>query len=355
MRVAARVSPRHASTPRVRAPAPRTKADAFCRPRDPPTHARANPRYRRTLIRAPIALVASPASPRSPRSSALRKPQRVSLDDNRSSTIAKFKLGQRVAPPAGLRAAQQRSNRRGEQRPRQHQLPLPFPFTWGGARRGAGRKRSERGNTPHLPRPRHRATEPVHVTLRARFAPLRSQHVFPSVRLALLRAGRRYADSFRLLHFSVQHDHLHLIVEANDKRSLSSGIRSIAIRVARYVNDLLSRRGPLWADRFHSRALKTPREVRNALVYVLANFRKHARRTPRKGIDPFSSGVWFNGWREWRPHSGVSPPLAAGPRGLLNAGRGDAAAPIVSAARSWLVNVGWRRRGLIGLSESPAR
>ncbi|HEX5100512.1 MAG TPA: transposase [Polyangiaceae bacterium] len=170
----------------------------------------------------------------------------------------------------------------------------------------------------------------------------------------MLRAARRYPDRFWLVHFSIQHDHLHLIVEAKDKRSLSSGVRSVAVRVARYVNDLLSRRGPLWADRFHSRPLKTPREVRNALVYVLANFRKHARRAPRKGIDPFSSGMWFDGWREWRPSSGVAPPLAAGRRSLLTATR-DAAAetPVVSAARSWLVNVGWRGHGLIALDEAP--
>jgi len=279
---------------------------------------------------------------------------------------------------------QRRGFRRGEQR----QLPLAFPLTWGGARPGAGRKRAPRGNTRHEARPRHRAGEPVHVTLRARLAPLRSQHVFPTVRLALLRAGRRYPGSFWLLHFSVQHDHVHLVVEAKDKRSLSSGVRSIAIRIARYVNDLLSRRGPLWADRFHSRALKTPREVRNALVYVLANFRKHARRTPRAGIDPFSSGAWFDGWREWRPSPGRAPPWASwaawrtdwneSPSPLRHTDarrqlgvappndgatrRGHAAvrvhddeptACVVSPPRGWLARTGWRRRGLIALNEPP--
>ena len=264
----------------------------------------------------------------------------------------------------------------------QSQLPLAFPFTWGGARPGAGRKRSKRPNTPHGARPSHSAGEPVHVTLRARVAYLRSQHVFPTLRLALLRAGRRYPDRFWLLHFSVQRDHVHLVVEAKDKRSLSSGVRSVAIRVARYLNDLLSRRGPLWADRFHSRALTTPREVRNALVYVLANFRKHSRRTPRSGIDPFSSGAWFDGWREWAPSSGRAPPWAASAafrrdwkalpvspsrpalgsehRGLRrhhHAQRApqqdDPIACVVSTPRGWLARIGWRRRGLIALNEAP--
>src|SRR3954468_20208267 len=152
------------------------------------------------------------------------------------------------------------------------QLALRFPFTWGGARRGAGRKPGPRPRTPHAARPIHRAAEPVHVTLRARIAALRSRFVFPTVRLAIARAARRDPETFRVVHYSVQRDHVHLVVEAADARALSSGVRSIAIRIARYVNDLLGRRGSFWADRWHGRALASLREVRAALVYVLANF-----------------------------------------------------------------------------------
>jgi putative transposase len=138
---------------------------------------------------------------------------------------------------------------------------------------------------------------------------------------------------------------VHLLVEASDKRALSSGVRSIAIRIARYVNDLLSRRGAFWGDRWHGRALTSPREVRNALVYVLANFRKHARRTVPAGIDPFSSGAWFDGWKD-RRHAEREPPFAQRPR------RPNADCP-VSRARSWLARVGWRRRGLLSIDEAP--
>jgi REP element-mobilizing transposase RayT len=183
------------------------------------------------------------------------------------------------------------------------------------------------------------------VTLRARLAPLRSQHVFPTIRLALLRAARRDPAKFRLLHFSIQHDHVHLLVEASDKRALSSGVRSIAIRIARYVNDLLSRRGRLWDDRWHGRALSSPREVRNALVYVLANSRKHARRPVPAGLDPFSSGAWFDGWKAWRPVD-RAPPFAQHPTWSNDD------CPI-ARARSWLARVGWRRHGLLSLDEGP--
>src|SRR3954466_10745592 len=114
-------------------------------------------------------------------------------------------------------------------RGRTRQLPLLFPFTWGGARRGAGRKPGPRPNTPHAARPIHRAAEPVHVTLRARIAALRSRFVFPTVRLAIARAARRDPETFRVVHYSVQRDHVHLVLEAKDARALSSGVRSIAI------------------------------------------------------------------------------------------------------------------------------
>ena len=226
---------------------------------------------------------------------------------------------------------------------------------WGGRRHGSGRKPGPRPLTRHRARPAHRAAEPVHVTLRARIAPLRSQHVFPTVRLALARASRREPKRFRIVHFSVQRDHLHLIVEARDKRALSAGMRSVAIRVARYVNDLLSRRGPLWAGRWHGRALKSSREVRNALVYVLANFRKHARQPLGAGMDPYSSAEWFDGWRGWRAESGVPPPFAAPRRwrrsaaavGEAEASRGD------FASETWLGGVGWRRYGLLSMLERP--
>lgn len=234
---------------------------------------------------------------------------------------------------------------------RTKQLELSFPNRWGGARRNAGRKRSADSKTPHRARPLHHAREPVHVTLKARLAVLRSQFVFPTLRLALSRAARRDAERFRVVHFSAQPDHVHLVVEAEDARTLSSGVRGLAVRIARYVNDLLGRRGAFWADRWHGRALSTPREVRHVLVYVLANFRKHARGRLQAGLDPYSSAGWFDGWREWRPESGVPPPFAE-PRPWVSSARtGEenaelCLAPVVRS-RTWLAAV--RARALWAL------
>ena len=148
--------------------------------------------------------------------------------------------------------------------------------TWGGARQGAGRKRATaRSNVSHLKRAPLDANHPVLVTMRVRrdVPNLRTQRPMAGVRLAF--AGGRRRFGFRLVHFSVQGNHLHLIVEAADKRALSRGMQGLAIRLARRVNGALGRTGGMFADRYHARALGTPREVRNALAYVLLNRQRH--------------------------------------------------------------------------------
>ena len=155
---------------------------------------------------------------------------------------------------------------------------------------------------------------------------------------------------------------MHLIVEASDKRALSSGIRSVAIRIALYVNELVSRRGRVWADRWFGRELTSPRQVRNTLVYVLANFRKHAGWALPPGIDPFSSGASFDGFREWRPSTPGSRPrgdseipwAGRAPPPHSRSGEAEVDADwLVRPARAWLTGVGWRRHRLIGLGEAP--
>jgi REP element-mobilizing transposase RayT len=144
---------------------------------------------------------------------------------------------------------------------------------------------------------------------------------------------------FRVVHYSIQCDHAHLVVEAAGKQALGRGMKSIGVRFARAVNRVFRRRGPVLEGRYHLRPLKTPREVRNALAYVLLNARRHWRKrngsSPPARIDEASSGRWFDGWR----------------RGTaLERGREP---PAVAPGHTWLLRVGWRRHGLVDPSETP--
>jgi REP element-mobilizing transposase RayT len=216
------------------------------------------------------------------------------------------------------------------------QLELRFRNGWGGRRDGAGRKRlARRKSVPHRTRAEQKKRHPVHVTLRARrqLPSLREQVLFLAVRRAIAKASREW---FRVLHFSVQRDHVHLMVEARDKVSLGRGTAGLAIRAARELNRILNKRGAIWGDRYHARALNTPREVRRGLVYVLMNWKKH---TPSAcGFDACSSAWWFDGW--------TKPPSSRPP------GWREIGAP-VAAPREWLSTTGWKLHGLVAPNEQP--
>jgi len=224
-------------------------------------------------------------------------------------------------------------------RPRQLRLDLTTPC-WGGARAGAGRKSGEVRRDPHRRRAPVAARHPFHVTLKVKSG-------LPSLRSGRLvreleRSWRESCERkrFRLVHYSIQGDHVHLIGEAGGTRELACGMKSIAARFARAVNRVFGRAGRVLADRCHVHVLRTPREVRNAIAYVLLDARRHFRkRTGRSpeagGIDPASSGRWFDGWCR------ATPPATD--------------APSVALPRSWLLCAGWRRCGLIDPSETPGR
>ena len=205
-------------------------------------------------------------------------------------------------------------------------------FRRGGERRGAGRKRKgDRALVPHSGRPALTPRDPVLVTTRLMpgLPNLRRERTLMTLRGALAAGSDRFG--FRLVEFSIQSNHLHFIVEAENARAIARGMQGLLVRVAKALNREWDRRGKVLADRYHARILRTPREVRNALVYVLQNARKHGARI--LGIDAFSSGVWFEGW---------SDRVAR------------AARPIASAC-SWLLTTGWLRGGRLSTHEEPAR
>jgi len=148
---------------------------------------------------------------------------------------------------------------------------------------------------------------------------------------------------FRLVHYSLQGNHAHLIVEARDRDALGRGMMAVGSRLARAVNRFAGRTGRVLADRYHVRLLPAPKEVRAALRYVPLNARRHAGRL-RAGIarlDPASSARWFDGWRR--------KPLDDRDRGRET----TLERPAVARARTWLLTVGWRRHGLLDPADVP--
>jgi REP element-mobilizing transposase RayT len=212
-----------------------------------------------------------------------------------------------------------------------------------GVRRGRPRKYAK-GDERHGVRPRVGKDVPVHVTLRTvrEVRYLRNRDVCAAVGKAIEVTFRR--DDFRICQISIQDGHLHLLVEAHDAKALSRGMQGFQISAAQRINRAFERRngsrcrGQVFADRYHARNKSTPRAVREALAYVLGNWRRHrADRAlaPGRRLDPYSSAASFDGWRR-----------------AERVDEGRAGLP-TRPPRGWLLRVGWRRHGLLDPAAAP--
>jgi REP element-mobilizing transposase RayT len=220
----------------------------------------------------------------------------------------------------------------------------------GGKRDGAGRPaKGERPSERHERRESFKAREPVHVVVRAVEAvgELRGFTAYHALRTAMVSTFKR--SDFRIVHISIQRTHVHLIVEAAGRMALARGMQGFEISAARHLNAALSqrtgkgRRGPVFPDRYYVEILRSPRQTRRAINYVLNNWRHHGESQLRVAngwkVDPFSSAPSFDGFKdvdaraiEW-PERYVPLP--------------------VWEPRTWLLAVGWKQHGLIGTTEVP--
>jgi len=212
---------------------------------------------------------------------------------------------------------------------------------WGGKRRGAGRKpKGERAGVSHAKRPKLAARFPVSITLRLLpgLRTLRENGTHERIR-ELLAAST--TESFRVIEYSVLSNHVHFLAESSDERALSRAMLGLVSRLARALNRMWKRAGQVFGDRYHARILETPREVRSALNYVLQNARKHGAWRAR-WPDAYSSGPSFEGWKDL--HTIRTTTRAAD----------STLASWAVRARTWLLSVGWRRHGPIGVLEAPS-
>jgi REP element-mobilizing transposase RayT len=226
------------------------------------------------------------------------------------------------------------------------QLPLPIRerFKHGGARKGAGRPKTSKLQ-PHAKREVFQARHPLHVTVRLRdgLPSLRGKEEFRQLKKAISKARAR---GLAIAHFAILSNHLHLVLEAQDKRSLGRQMQSFGISLAKRLNATLKRKGAVLRERYYVHILRTPSEVKRAIVYVLGNAFKHAGSKGRIALDLFSSSatVADDTWHQllgksWRMIVGF--PLGESPgedEKLLAELHG-----ILVEPRTWLLAQGWRR------------
>ncbi len=231
-------------------------------------------------------------------------------------------------------------------------LRAPDEDRRGGKREGAGRPpKGPRSSERHKRRPKIDARNPLHVTLRVvrEVSSLRKREVFRAIGYATVAVAKH--ERFRIVHLSIQSNHIHLLVEAASKSSLANGMKAFQISAAKLINRAIRqrtgvrRKGQVFADRYNARALTSPRAVRNALCYVLNNWRHHDEHLRIKArewkVDPYSSAIAFPDWKE----RAELPTLYRPPATYF--------ALITWRPRTWLLREGWKRHGLISIHEIP--
>ncbi|MBL8901627.1 MAG: transposase [Planctomycetes bacterium] len=190
---------------------------------------------------------------------------------------------------------------------------------------------------PHRQRSRKKRNEPLHVTVHLAdgLPSLCRGGALQFVLAALSASSDRHG--MRIIHYSIQRDHLHLLVEAEDRECVARGMNALLSPLARALNKLWGRRGKVFPERYRDEVLSTPTQARNALRYVLQNGKKHGVVLP-SSIDLCSSAPVFDGWK-------TGPSIASIPS--------ERAVAVVAPASTWLLTAGWRRHGLLDIRELP--
>ena len=173
--------------------------------------------------------------------------------------------------------------------------------TRGGARRGSGPKRkSPRKKVRHAKREHIEGPSICHVTLciESGIPNLRKPAIFRVIE-GVFRSKKR-CKSFQLVHFSVQRNHFHLVVEVDSNEDLATGMQGLKVSLARQLNTHLGRSGSFFADRYHAVLVKKVLQTKNVMRYVFTNAKKHGITIPEGELDPYTSAHYFRGWSEVR-------------------------------------------------------
>jgi REP element-mobilizing transposase RayT len=248
-----------------------------------------------------------------------------------------------------IKKAMKASSKRSRKRHVQQEL-----FRRGGKRKGAGRKpKGLRAGAPHQERPEVKPSHALHVVLRVvpAVGSLRRREMYKAMREATIVAAVR--ERIRIVHISLQRNHVHLLVEAENKLALARGMQGFQISAARNINTALGidryrrRRGPVFADRYHVEVITSPTRAHRALSYVINNWRKH--REDQQGpartwlVDPFSSGISFPDWKELEEKAWMWP-IRATYDPLM-----------VRRPQSWLLREGWKLGGSVSVHDVPSK
>lgn len=192
-----------------------------------------------------------------------------------------------------------------------------FRGCWGGRRPNSGRRRKKSQGVSHSVREKVQDRTPLHINFKFKTR-IRNKDSLRTLKRAIKNAG---SHGLRVIHYSMQSNHIHLIIESANNEILTRGMRSLTITFAKGL-----KKGSIQIERYHLHVLKSLRETKNAVHYVLFNEQKHAN-LKTAYIDEYSSLGLVADLKKISKESGFSIVL-----------RRIRELPVLFEPKSWLLN-----------------
>jgi REP element-mobilizing transposase RayT len=158
--------------------------------------------------------------------------------------------------------------------------------------KNAGRPAIQDRGIRHTKREEIRRETPLHLTIKLIRADVQNKTVLKALRHAILRAR---LQGLRIIHYSLEHDHIHLYAESDDNKILARAMKALGGSLIKKINKYFKVKGRCYKTRYHLRILRSATEVKNVINYILKNGIKHKR--TKSVIDPYNSALVLHDYR----------------------------------------------------------
>jgi hypothetical protein len=152
--------------------------------------------------------------------------------------------------------------------------------------KNAGRPAIHDKGIRHTKREAILGPRPLHLTIKLIRADIQNKAILKALRHAIFRAR---LQGLRVIHYSLEHDHIHLYAESSDNKILGKAMKALGGSLVKRINKHFLSKGRCYKTRYHLRILRSATEVKNVINYILKNGIKH-RRT-KSVIDPYNSAL----------------------------------------------------------------
>lgn len=152
----------------------------------------------------------------------------------------------------------------------------------------AGRPAKNDAGIRHTKRPDLTRPSSLHLTVKIEKskANLKNKNVLAILKKAIFNARRQ---GLKVIHYSLEYDHIHLIIEADNNRTLGKGMQAFGVTLAKAINRMRKVKGQVYKHRYHFRQITSSRQLKNVMTYIFNNGVKH--KTSATALSPFNS-IW---------------------------------------------------------------